>query len=64
MKSTDRYIKVVLTVIAAALCVIAVQNVITPVQAVNDCGGSRYDPCYVSVKNWPSSMDVRVQNWP
>ncbi|MDE1996847.1 MAG: hypothetical protein KGI75_30390 [Rhizobiaceae bacterium] len=46
----DRYAKIVLTVIATALVVIALQNAITPAQAVSGaCGANRYDPCFVTV---------------
>lgn len=42
----DRYSKVVLTVIAAALVALVVQNATTRALALTECG-SRYDPCYV-----------------
>jgi hypothetical protein len=46
----DRYAKIVLTVIATALIIIALQNIITPAQAVSEaCGSNRYNPCFVTV---------------
>ncbi|MBB4567062.1 hypothetical protein [Rhizobium leucaenae] len=46
----DKYVKAALTVIAAALVAIALQNVITPAQAVgNGCGFNMYNPCYVKI---------------
>ncbi|MDL2397781.1 hypothetical protein [Rhizobium mayense] len=46
----DKYAKTILTVIAAALVVIALQNFITPAQAVgNGCGYNMYNPCYVKL---------------
>jgi len=46
----DKYMKLILTVIAVALVAIALQNVITPAQAVgNGCGFNMYNPCYVKI---------------
>ncbi|MFS8110345.1 hypothetical protein QD460_01325 [Rhizobium jaguaris] len=46
----DKYSKLVLSVIAVALVAIALQNVITPAQAVgNGCGYNMYNPCYVKL---------------
>ncbi len=51
----DRYTKIVLTVIAVSLAVIALSNIketiIEPAMATSDCGDSRYSPCYVEVTN-------------
>lgn len=48
----DKYTKTVLTIIAFALVAIAVQNTITPAQAVGgSCGGETYKPCYVKLVN-------------
>jgi hypothetical protein len=46
---TDGYSKGVLTVIAAALLFLAVQQMVRPAQSGKDCGTMR-DPCYVSVR--------------
>ncbi|WFU06231.1 hypothetical protein QA648_24245 (plasmid) [Rhizobium sp. CB3171] len=46
----DKYTKTILTVIAAALVLIALQNFITPAQAVGGgCGFNMYNPCYVKI---------------
>jgi len=46
----DKCVKTVLTVIAAALVAIALQNFITPAQAVGSgCGYNMYNPCYVKL---------------
>jgi hypothetical protein len=42
----DRYTKTVLSVIAAALVAIAVEQAASPAHAVVDCGGCR-GPCWV-----------------
>jgi hypothetical protein len=50
----DRYTKIVLTVIAAALVVIALRTG-EPAPARADvalCGDSRATPCHVKVDNW------------
>ncbi|MGV1757012.1 hypothetical protein [Rhizobium sp. A41-96] len=48
----DRYTKTVLTIIAVALAAIAIQNTITPAQAVGGgCGTETYRPCYVKLVN-------------
>ncbi len=45
----DRYTKIVLTVIAAALCAIAVQNGVGSAEAVGDgCGGDSWNACHVT----------------
>ena len=46
----DRYSKIVLTVIAAALCALVLQNATTPAEAVGRDCGERFDPCYVKVQ--------------
>lgn len=45
---TDRYMKTVLTIIAASLFALAAENVVKPASAGSEepCGSS-YDPCYV-----------------
>ncbi|MBB5574370.1 hypothetical protein GGD50_002997 [Rhizobium paranaense] len=44
----DKYTKTILPVIATALVAIALQNFITPAQAVGKgCGFNMYNPCYV-----------------
>lgn len=46
----DKYTKVVLSIIAAALMLLAVQNLTTPARASGgSCGSVSYDPCYVKV---------------
>lgn len=46
----DRYSKFVLSVIAAALVVIAAQPLFAPAVAqMGTCGLSRYSPCYVEL---------------
>jgi hypothetical protein len=47
--ATDRYTKSVLTVIAVALAVIALQNLIPTARAqVDRCGDATSNPCYVA----------------
>lgn len=61
---TDLYTKAVLTVIAAALCIIAVKGSAIVDQAIADpavaqasaCGGRPVSPCYVEVVN---TVDVK-----
>lgn len=61
---TDRYTKIVLTVIAVALCVIAVQNAVPRARALgNGCGDSSSNPCYVEPASF-AGFDVNVTNWP
>jgi hypothetical protein len=58
----DRYTKGVLTVIALALVVLAVQNSVRFARAVeyNDaCGTVTHPPCQVT---WSMAMPVRVSN--
>ena len=45
---TDRYTKIVLTVIAGALVALEAQNAIAPAQAQRGMCGGRGDPCYVA----------------
>ena len=51
----DRYTKIVLTIIAAALCAIVIRNEIPTAGAFgqSSCGGTRYsgtpDPCHLAV---------------
>ena len=46
----DAYSKCVLTVIAAALVVLCVQQAMGPASAqMGSCGVSRYSPCFVEV---------------
>ena len=56
----DRYTKIILTVIAISLSVIAFSNVnqtvIAPAMANSDCGDTSWNPCYVEVVN-----EVRIQ---
>ena len=46
----DTYSKIVLTVIAAALCALVLQNATTPAEAVGRDCGERFDPCYVKIQ--------------
>ena len=47
---TDRYTKIILTVIAVALCALVAQNAIAPAGAAGrECGIERWQPCYVEV---------------
>lgn len=46
---TDRYVKGVLTVIAACLAALVLQNAVAPGRAAADCGTFRHDPCYVEI---------------
>jgi hypothetical protein len=58
---TDRYTKAVLTVIAVALCAIALQGSIRPASAIGGEGcGSTFNPCQVEIGNSP--LNVRVSN--
>jgi len=46
----DRYTKAVLTVIAAALVALAVQQAVPAASAARlECAGSYFDPCWVKV---------------
>ena len=54
----DIYSKVVLTVIATALCALVAQNFIQPASAIGDGCGSRSDPCYVRAKR---DLPVKVR---
>jgi hypothetical protein len=45
----DRYTKAVLTVIAAALVALAIQQAVPSASAASDCGTRSYDPCYVKI---------------
>ncbi|MBB3384158.1 hypothetical protein ACK83U_26005 (plasmid) [Rhizobium sp. WW22] len=48
----DKYTKTVLTIIAVALAALAIQNTITPAQAVGGgCGWNMYNPCFVKLVN-------------
>ena len=46
----DTYSKIVLTAIAAALCVLVIQNVAGPAEAVGTSCGDYFNPCYVTIK--------------
>lgn len=46
----DTYSKIVLTVIAAALCALAVQNIAGTAEAVGKNCGDYFNPCYVTIK--------------
>lgn len=69
---TDRYTKIVLTVIAGALCILIAQNSTGRALAVGpgECGNSDVTPCFVRVKGavevygGGGGMDVVVKNWP
>ena len=56
----DRYSKIVLTVIAAALVAIAIQQAAPSAKALSDCG-DYLSPCYVTTRG---DLDVYVTNWP
>ncbi len=61
----DRYTKIVLTIIAAALVAIVAQNGLLPAMAQSNvaysdaCGTVTHPPCKVQ---WDSAMPVTVQN--
>ena len=58
----DRYTKSVLTVIAAALCVLALQNAIGSAGAVGEiCGGSSWNACHVIVEYGNLQVDGSVR---
>ena len=60
----DRYTKIVLTIIAGALCALVLQNATSTAVAVGDgCGASSYDPCHVYVEGGSIEVDGRVQVW-
>jgi hypothetical protein len=69
---TDRYTKTVLTIIAAALCILVFQNGSKQALALgpSECGTSDVTPCFVRVKGavevygGGGGMDVFVKNWP
>jgi hypothetical protein len=54
----DRYTKIVLTVIAVSLSVIATRQVIdtATAQSSGECGFGFLPPCEVFVENWPLSL--------
>jgi hypothetical protein len=58
----DRYTKIVLTIIAASLVALAVQNgtrfAIAALDYNDACGTATHPPCQVT---WSSAMPVRVQ---
>jgi hypothetical protein len=75
MTGTDRYTKVVLTVIAISLATIAIRGQsVGPATAQPfgaDCGRTEYRPCHITFANpvakiMPRAGDVRVEitNWP
>jgi hypothetical protein len=45
---TDRYTKIVLTVIAASLVTLAVQQALPRAHALGDACGAPQNPCYVA----------------
>ena len=57
---TDRYTKLVLTVIAGALVALVVQNAIAPAQAQlgMGCPSATGLACDVRVTNWPPALTV------
>ena len=59
----DRYSKVVLTIIAGALSVIA-WNALTPdrARADADCGASATNPCYVAIVTKNDAGRIRASN--
>lgn len=57
-----RYTNFVLTVIAAALCVLVVQNATLDAIAKDKQCGDRYNPCYIAAHS-SSGVEVRVVNW-
>lgn len=61
----DRYTKAVLTAIAAALCLIALNmNMPTKASAFDEsCGSSLTNPCYIEYSG-RSGLSVYVTNWP
>lgn len=59
----DRYMKCVLTVIAVALSVIAVQNGVSPARAVGEGCGQWHNPCQVEVRGVvPVAGAVSISN--
>ncbi len=59
----DRYTKIVLTVIASALCALVVQNMFVPARAVGDSCGEWHNPCMVEVRGTVAvEGDVSVQD--
>ena len=46
----DRYTKIVLTIIAIALCGLVLQNAVPTAAAVGEECGKSWDPCHVYVK--------------
>ena len=50
MTKADLYTRIVLTIIALSLCALVLQNNLQPAAARSgECGGDRYNPCYVKV---------------
>ena len=45
----DRYTKIILTIIAFALCVLAIQNSVPTATAVGPECGVSWSPCYVYI---------------
>ena len=59
------YTKIVLTVIAAALACIVVQNEMRGARAIgSSCGGNSFEPCYVKIEEDVTGFPVYVRNWP
>lgn len=57
----DWYSKGILTIIAAALCALVVQQALVPARAASDCGSSR-DECYVIISGATLDVPVYVMN--
>jgi hypothetical protein len=57
---TDRYTKIVLTVIASTLAILVVQNATRPAIAQGGECGSRRNPCHVEVSN-TVTVDGKVE---
>jgi hypothetical protein len=59
----SRYTNFILTIIAAALCAIAYQNIAADAYAKETGCGTFTNPCFVRAET-AAGLDVKVTNWP
>ena len=55
----DTYGKIVLTIIAFSMCVLAIQNTVRQAATTAQvCGGSKWNPCYIQVTSIDGGIEV------